>query len=74
MAAPMTPFQERCCAALAKAPNGVLCVSRLADAVRSNNLAVSSAMRSLERQGRAGTFPSDDSRWAVRMWYVKNIS
>jgi len=38
---------------------------------KSNRLAVSSAMRSLEKRGLAGYFRSDDSQWAAQVWYLK---
>lgn len=46
-------------------------VTDLARARRSNNVAVSSAMRVLERLGLASSLSTDDSRWAVRIWYLK---
>jgi hypothetical protein len=71
VASALSPFQARCCMAIQRAPNAMASVTHLAHAVRSNHVAVSSAMRALERRGLADSFPSDDSRWAVRIWYLK---
>lgn len=67
----LTDLQERCCAALRKAPNGMLNVVNLADAARSNNVAVVSTMRALERKGLAGSIRSDNSQWAALVWFLR---
>lgn len=67
----LTPFQERLAEVWAKQPNGSASVSVLAGRLRSNNLAVHSAMRSLKKRGLAGSFPSDRSQWAVTYWFMK---
>lgn len=70
----MTPFQQRCLEALRKAPNGIASTVGLADRLRTSNVAVVSAMRSLERQGKAGSMRSDDSQWAALLWFERRTS
>jgi hypothetical protein len=70
----VTPFQQRCLEALRKAPNGIESTVRLADRLRSSNVAVVSAMRALERQGKAGSMRSDDSQWAALLWFERRAS
>jgi len=67
----MTPFQVRCCTAIRKAPNGIISTVYLADVVKSSNVAVVSAMRSLERQNLAGSMRSDNSQWAALLWFLR---
>lgn len=71
----MTAFQERCCAAIKKAPNGVLSTAKIAHAVDSSFVAVVSAMNSLERSGAAKSFraPTGD-QWAPLMWCLPSAT
>ncbi|VVE33975.1 hypothetical protein [Pandoraea commovens] len=67
----MTEFQLRCARKLdAKKSFGAISTATLAYLLDSNNVAIVSAMRSLERQGLAGSTRSDKSRWASLCWFL----
>ncbi len=69
----MTEFQQKCVAVIRKHGDGRggVAVTEIAGRLRTSCLAVSSAMRSLERQKMAGNyrFPKD-SQWAAQIWYL----
>jgi len=68
----MTPFQSKLCEIIkTKALNSSMHITELAYRAKSNRLAVSSAMRSLEKQGRAAYIRSGEDQWAGQMWYLK---
>ena len=62
-----TEFQTRLMATLQKCRNEHASISELAERMKSNRVAVNSAVRSLERNGLAVTWRSDSSQWAVLM-------
>ncbi|RQR65507.1 hypothetical protein DIE18_03400 [Burkholderia sp. Bp9125] len=70
----ITPFQRLCVDALRKEPNGIASTSAILSRLhRSARIAVSSAMRGLERKGLAQSFPSDNSEWAVTLWALTRL-
>jgi DNA-binding IclR family transcriptional regulator len=62
-----TEFQARLMAVVMKGANNSMSLSELAARMKSNRVAVHSAVRSLERNGWAVVFRSDSSQWAVLM-------
>ena len=69
MAAEISQFQRQCVVALLKEPNGIASATTISNRLGGGKrIAVSSAMRSLERKGLVGSFPSDNSEWAVTLW------
>lgn len=52
--------------------NGHMSTTELAWRNKTSRLAVWSAMRSLEAQGRAGYFRSGNDRWAASMWFLRD--
>ncbi|WP_150677657.1 hypothetical protein [Pandoraea pneumonica] len=67
----MTEFQLRCARKLnTKNSFGAISTASLAYLIGSNNVAVVSAMHSLERRGLAGSTRSDNSRWAALCWFL----
>jgi hypothetical protein len=69
----LTPMQTKLVATLNKiALNGSMSTTELAWRNKTSRLAVWSAMRSLEAQGRAGYFRSGDDQWAASMWFVRD--
>ena len=69
----MTPFQERCCAYILRQPCGwPATVTDMAAALKTSRLAVSSAMRSLESQGLAGSTRTGSDQWAAQVWFLKS--
>lgn len=60
-----TAFQCKVLDALMKGLNQICNLDEIAHRIKSNRLAVHSAVRSLESKGLVVTFRSDQSQWAV---------
>jgi hypothetical protein len=68
----LNPFQTKCVTYLnTKALNGHASDSHLAAYLKVRPVAVRNSMWALMRRDVVGSFPSDGSQWAVRIWYVK---
>lgn len=68
-----TAMQTRCIETLAKhAANGYMTTTELAARLKTNNLAVHSAMSALERAGLAYRFRRGTDQWAPLCWGVKD--
>lgn len=66
-----TPFQQRCIDLLRAAPNGgSLTVEELACKLGTSRVAITSAMYSLERQGKARSYRQGRDRWAALCFYL----
>ena len=66
----LTDFQFRCCKRILQGLNEQAGLDFIARGVKNNRLAVSSAMRSLERRGLAGHFASSNQQWTVQVWFL----
>lgn len=51
--------------------NGSMSLTEIAMRIKSNRLACSSALRSLEAKGLAGNFRHGRDQWSQQMWFIK---
>jgi len=66
-----TLFQQKCVLAILNSRNQQATLTEISARVKSNRVAVHSALRALERRKLAGYIRSDDSQWAVQIWFLK---
>ncbi|MFM0608733.1 MarR family transcriptional regulator [Paraburkholderia sediminicola] len=68
----VSEFQQRCIDTIRKHPQSSVSTNELADRLRTSRVAVTSAMRALERKGLAGSlrWPHND-QWASLYWFLK---
>lgn len=72
----VTDFQKRCAEVIrTKAVNQSMTVTELAWRLKTSRLAVTSAMRSLESKGLAGSFRGGNGdRWSGLYWFLRSKS
>jgi DNA-binding MarR family transcriptional regulator len=68
----VTDFQNRCMKSLVQNDGpGTTSTARLAGRLATSNVAITSAMRSLERKGLVrGVYWPENSRWAALYWHL----
>jgi hypothetical protein len=64
-------FQQCCLDVIRKSLNGVATSTQIRCKLKSNNLAVSSALRSLLKRGIVGRFTSSSDQWAQGVWFIR---
>lgn len=64
----LTQFQLKCVEAIRKSRNQMAALDEIAARLRTNRLAVYSAMWSLRERGLAHYFRSGDDQWAIQIW------
>lgn len=65
----LTEFQQRCIAAIKQGLNEQAHTGDVVHRVKSNNLAVTAALKSLEKAGMIGQFTMG-GQWATRTWFI----
>lgn len=69
----MTEFQKQVCEKIRTGLNGQCSTTRLAERLKTSRLAISSACRSLEKQGVVGYFRDGRDQWAAQVWFLKGV-